>query len=237
MHLTGTIINVVTILLGGFIGLVLGNRLPERIRYTVMMALGLFTLAYGIRLFIQTGNALVVLISMLIGLLLGEWWRIEDGLNHLGVFLERHFNRNKGIESAKFIRGFLTASLLFSIGPMAILGSVQDGLTGDFNTLVIKSIMDGFASIAFASSLGIGVLFSSLVILVYQGGISLLATQLQFLMNEQFLAEFSAIGGIMLMGIAVSSLLEIKKIRVANFLPGFLILPLIIWLFNLLGIY
>ena len=237
MHLTGTIINVVTILLGGFIGLLLGNRLPERIRYTVMMALGLFTLAYGIRLFIQTGNALVVLISMLIGLLLGEWWRIEDGLNHLGVFLERHFNRNKGIESAKFIRGFLTASLLFSIGPMAILGSVQDGLTGDFNTLVIKSIMDGFASIAFASSLGIGVLFSSLVILVYQGGISLLATQLQFLMNEQFLAEFSAIGGIMLMGIAVSSLLEIKKIRVANFLPGFLILPLIIWLFNLLGIY
>jgi uncharacterized membrane protein YqgA involved in biofilm formation len=237
MHLTGTIINVVTILLGGFIGLVLGNRLPERIRYTVMMALGLFTLAYGIRLFIQTGNALVVLISMLIGLLLGEWWRIEDGLNHLGVFLERHFNRNKGIESAKFIRGFLTASLLFSIGPMAILGSVQDGLTGDFNTLVIKSIMDGFASIAFASSLGIGVLFSSLVILVYQGGISLLATQMQFLLNEQFLAEFSAIGGIMLMGIAVSSLLEIKKIRVANFLPGFLILPLIIWLFNLFGIY
>ena len=237
MHLTGTIINVVTILLGGFIGLVLGNRLPERIRYTVMMALGLFTLAYGIRLFIQTGNALVVLISMLIGLLLGEWWRIEDGLNHLGVFLERHFNRNKGIESAKFIRGFLTASLLFSIGPMAILGSVQDGLTGDFNTLVIKSIMDGFASIAFASSLGIGVLFSSLVILVYQGGISLLATQMQFLLNEQFLAEFSAIGGIMLMGIAVSSLLEIKKIRVANFLPGFLILPLIIWLSNLFGIY
>jgi hypothetical protein len=237
MHLTGTIINVVTILLGGFIGILLGNRLPERIRYTVMMALGLFTLAYGIRLFIQTGNALVVLISMLIGLLFGEWWRIEDGLNHLGIFLEKHFNRNKGIESAKFIRGFLTASLLFSIGPMAILGSVQDGLTGDFNTLAIKSIMDGFAAIAFASSLGVGVLFSSLVILVYQGGISLLATQLQFLMNDQFLAEFSAIGGIMLMGIAVSSLLEIKKIRVANFLPGFLILPLIIWLFNLLGIY
>jgi uncharacterized membrane protein YqgA involved in biofilm formation len=237
MHLTGTIINVATILLGGFFGLLLGNRLPEKVRYTVMMALGLFTFAYGIRLFMQTGNALVVLISMLIGVLLGEWWRIEDALSHLGVFLERKFNRNKGIESAKFIRGFLSASLLFSIGPMAILGSIQDGLTGDYNTLVIKAIMDGFAAIAFASSLGIGVLFSSLVILVYQGGLSLLATQLQFIMSDQVLAEFSAIGGIMLMGIAVSSLLEVKKIRVANFLPGFIVLPLVIWIFNLFGIY
>lgn len=237
MHLTGTIINVATILLGGFFGLLLGNRLPEKVRYTVMMALGLFTFAYGIRLFMQTGNALVVLISMLIGVLLGEWWRIEDALSHLGVFLERKFNRNKGIESAKFIRGFLTASLLFSIGPMAILGSIQDGLTGDYNTLVIKAIMDGFAAIAFASSLGIGVLFSSLVIFVYQGGLSLLATQLQFIMSDQVLAEFSAIGGIMLMGIAVSSLLEVKKIRVANFLPGFIVLPLVIWVFTLFGIY
>lgn len=237
MHLTGTIINVATILLGGFLGLLLGNRLSEKVRYTVMMALGLFTFAYGIRLFMQTGNALVVLISMLIGVLLGEWGRIEDGLSYVGVFLEKKFNRNKGVESAKFIRGFLTASLLFMIGPMAILGSFQDGLTGDYNTLVVKSIMDGFAAIAFASSLGIGVLFSSVVILVYQGGLSLLATQLQPIMSDQVLAEFSAIGGIMLMGIAVSSLLEIKKIRVANFLPGFIVLPLIIWLFNLFGIY
>jgi hypothetical protein len=97
--------------------------------------------------------------------------------------------------------------------------------------------MDGFAAIAFASSLGIGVLFSSLVILVYQGGLSLLATQLQFIMSDQVLAEFSAIGGIMLIGIAVSSLLEVKKIRVANFLPGFIVLPLVIWIFNLFGIY
>lgn len=237
MHITGTVINVVLILVGGLIGLLIGNRMSEKIRYTVMMALGLFTLAYGIRLFMDTGNALVVLISMLIGVLLGEWWKIEEGLSHLGVFLEKHFNKNKGLESGKFIRGFLTASLLFTIGPMAILGSIQDGLTGDFNTLVIKGIMDGFASIAFASSLGVGVLFSSLVILFYQGIISLLATQIQFIMNDQVLVEFSAIGGIMLMGIAISSLLEMKKIRVANFLPGFVVLPLVIWIFNLLGIY
>ena len=237
MHITGTIINIATILLGGFIGLIIGNRLPEKIRYTLMMTLGLFTFAYGIRLFMQTGNALVVLISLLIGVLLGEWWKIEDLLGKLGILLEKKFNRNKSVDSGKFIRGFLTASLLFCIGPMAVLGSIQDGLTGDFNTLAIKAIMDGISSIAFASSLGIGVLFSSLVILVYQGGLSLLATQLQFIMSDQVLAEFSAIGGIMLMGIAISSLLEIKKIRVANFLPGFIILPIIIWIFTSLNIY
>lgn len=237
MHITGTIINIATILIGGLIGLVIGNRLPEKIRYTVMMTLGLFTFAYGVSLFMQTGNALVVLISLLIGVLLGEWWKIEELLSRLGVLLEKKFNRNKGVDSGKFIRGFLTASLLFSIGPMAVLGAIQDGLTGDFNTLAIKAIMDGITSIAFASSLGIGVLFSSLVILIYQGGLSLLANQLQFIMSDQILAEFSAIGGIMLMGIAISSLLEIKKIRVANFLPGFIILPIIVWIFNSLNIY
>jgi uncharacterized membrane protein YqgA involved in biofilm formation len=237
MHITGTIINIATILIGGLIGLVIGNRLPEKIRYTVMMTLGLFTFAYGVSLFMQTGNALVVLISLLIGVLFGEWWKIEELLSRLGVLLEKKFNRNKGVDSGKFIRGFLTASLLFSIGPMAVLGAIQDGLTGDFNTLAIKAIMDGITSIAFASSLGIGVLFSSLVILIYQGGLSLLANQLQFIMSDQILAEFSAIGGIMLMGIAISSLLEIKKIRVANFLPGFIILPIIVWIFNSLNIY
>jgi uncharacterized membrane protein YqgA involved in biofilm formation len=237
MHLTGTIINVITILIGGTLGLFLGNRLPEKIRYTVMMALGLFTFVYGVKLFIGTENALVVLISMLIGVLLGEWWCVEDGLTRLGILLENKFNRQKKVESSHFIRGFLTASLIFSIGPMAILGAVQDGLTGDSSTLVIKAIIDGFAAVAFASSLGVGVLFSSLVILVYQGGLSLLAAQIQVILMPQIQNEFSAIGGLMLMAISISSLLEIKKIRVANFLPGFLIIPFMVWIFNLLGFY
>ncbi|PKO16853.1 MAG: DUF554 domain-containing protein [Chloroflexi bacterium HGW-Chloroflexi-10] len=237
MHVTGTLINVVTILVGGFIGLLLGNKLSEKVSHTVMMALGLFTMAYGLRLFLQTGNSLVVLGSLLIGVLLGEWWRIEEGLTLVGIWLEKKFNRGQTTESARFIRGFLTASLLFCIGPMAVLGSIQDGLTGDFNTLAIKAILDGFASIAFASSLGVGVLFSSLIILIYQGGLSLLASQLQFLMTDVLLQEISAVGGLMLIAIALSSLLEIKKIRVASFLPAFLLVPVLVWVFKYFGLY
>jgi uncharacterized membrane protein YqgA involved in biofilm formation len=237
MHLTGTIFNVITIIAGGFIGLLLGNRLPEKIKFTVMNGLGLFTMAYGIKLFIQTGNAMVVLASLLIGILLGEWWKLEDGLTHLGVWFERKFNKNKGAESKRFIQGFLTSSLLFCIGPMAILGALQDGLTGDFNTLAIKAVIDGFSSIAFASSMGIGVLFSSIIVLIYQGSISLLADQMQFLMSDVMLNEISALGGVMLIGLSFSSLMEIRKIRVANFLPGFLIVPFMVLIFRYFGIY
>ncbi len=237
MQLTGTIINVVLILMGGLIGIFLGNRFSESLRHSVMMALGLFTAAYGIRLFLQTGNALVVLIALLIGLLLGEWGQLEDRLAGLGVWFEKKFNQRGKSDSATFVRGFLAASLLFTIGPMAILGSLQDGLSGDFSVLTIKSVMDGFAAIAFASSLGIGVLFSSLVILVYQGGLSLLAYQLQFLTTDVLLNEISAVGGVMLLGLAISGLLEIKKIKVGNFLPAFLIIPLVVWLFQYFGIY
>lgn len=237
MHLTGTIFNVITIIVGGFIGLSLGNRLPEKIRFTVMNGLGLFTMAYGIKLFMQTGNAMVVLASLLVGILIGEWWKLEDGLTHLGVWFEKKFNKNKGAESKRFIQGFLTSSLLFCIGPMAILGALQDGLTGDFNTLAIKAIIDGFSTIAFASSMGIGVLFSSIIVLIYQGSISLLANQMQFLMTDVMLNEISALGGIMLIGLSFSSLMEIRKIRVANFLPGFLIVPFVVLIFRYFGIY
>ncbi len=237
IHITGTIFNVATIITGGFIGLLLGNRLPEKIRFTVMNALGLFTMAYGIKLFLQTNNAMVVLGSLLIGILLGEWWKLEDGLNHIGIWFESKFNKGNGVESKRFIQGFLTSSLLFCIGPMAILGALQDGLTGDFSTLAIKAVIDGFSAIAFASSMGVGVLFSSIIILVYQGGISLLANQLQFLMTDIMLNEISALGGIMLIGLAISSLMEIRKIRVANFLPGFLIVPFMVMIFIYFGIY
>ena len=134
------------------------------------------------------------------------------------------------------MRGFLTASLLFCVGPMTILGSIQDGLTGNYELLTVKSVLDGFASLAFASTLGVGVLFSTLVILVFQGGISLLAVQLNALVTAPMLNEMTAAGGVILMGLALSSLLEIKKIRVGNFLPALAIAPLIVWILNWLGI-
>jgi len=133
------------------------------------------------------------------------------------------------------VRGFLTASLVFCIGPLTILGSIQDGLSGDYQLLAIKSILDGFAAMVFASTLGVGVLFSTLVILIYQGGLSLLAQQTQALFSEAIVTELSAVGGVLLLGIAVSNLLEIKPIRVGNFLPALLIAPLLVAALTALG--
>jgi uncharacterized membrane protein YqgA involved in biofilm formation len=230
--MTGTLLNIATVLIGGTIGLLFGARLPERLKSTVIAGMGLFTAAVGLQMFFKTQNPLYVLGGLLIGSLLGEWWKIEDGLQSLGGWLERKFNRAEG-DSNKFVRGFLTASLLFCVGPMAILGSIQDGLSGDYKLLAIKSVLDGFAALAFASSLGPGVLFSVLVILVYQGGISLLAAQLNTLVTDPMMAEMTAVGGVILVGIAISSLLEIKKIRVGNFLPALFITPLLVWIVSL----
>ncbi len=235
--MVGTIINFVSIILGSLLGLILGNRLSERVRFSLMNGLGLFTLLYGVKLFLSSQNAMVVLSSLVVGILLGEWWKIEEGLKNLGIWLEKKFNRKQGTESARFIQGFLTTSLLYCIGPMAILGALQDGLTGDFNTLAIKAVIDGISAIAFASSLGVGVIFSSLIVFIYQGILSLLAVQLQVLINSEILNEINALGGVMLVGLAISSLLEIRKIRVANFLPGFIIIPFAVLIFLHFGIY
>ena len=227
--MTGTIINVVAIIAGSMLGLFFSARLSDQLKATVISGMGLFLVGMGLQMFLKTENSLVVLGALLIGTLLGEWWRIEDGLRTLGEFLERKFSRAEDDGSNRFVRGFLTASLLFCIGPVAILGSIQDGLTGNSNLLVVKSVIDGFASIAFASTLGVGVAFSALVILVYQGGISLLAGQLNAIVSASMMNELTATGGVLLMGVGISGLLEIKKIRVGNMLPALFIAPLIVW--------
>ena len=145
--MTGTFINIAAVLLGGALGLVFGARVPERLKATVVAGMGLFTVAIGIQMFLKTQNAIIVLGALLIGALLGEWWHIEDGLQELGQILERRFTKNTETSeetSSKFVRGFLTASLLFCVGPLAILGSIQDGLTGDYSLLAVKSVLDGF---------------------------------------------------------------------------------------------
>jgi hypothetical protein len=209
--------------------------------------MGLFTAVIGIQMTFDTKQPLVIAGSLLIGSLVGEWWRIEDRLRNLGAWLEGRLIRRQTNEIAvsenpgsnhgsRFVRGFLTASLVFAIGPIAILGSIQDGLTGDYSLLAIKSILDAFGALAFASSLGVGVLFSSLVILVYQGGISLLASQAQALLTTAMTDEMTATGGVLLLGLAISNLLEIKPIRVGNFLPALLVAPIIVAILAALGI-
>ena len=236
--MTGTLLNVATVLIGGTLGLIFGARVPERLKATVVTGMGLFVMAIGIQMFLKTENSLIVLGALLIGALLGEWWRIEDGLQALGQILEKQFSKNNddGEEpSSKFVRGFLTASLLFCVGPLAILGSIQDGLTGNYNLLAVKSALDGFASLAFASTLGPGVLFSAVIVLVYQGGISLLAAQLNAIATPSMMNEMTAAGGVILIGLSISSLLDIKKIRIGNFLPALVIAPLIVWILSLFG--
>ncbi|MCL4273048.1 MAG: DUF554 domain-containing protein [Anaerolineales bacterium] len=234
--MTGTFLNVAAVLIGGSIGLLFGARIPDRFKNTVIAGMGLFTATMGLQMFLETENPLIVLGALIIGILLGEWWRIEDGLQALGQTLEKRFSSDldTGSSGSKFVRGFMVASLLFCVGPMTILGSIQDGLTGDYNLLAVKSTLDGFASIAFASTLGVGVLFSSIIVLVYQGGISLMAGGLSAIITEPMMNEMTATGGVILVGLAVSNLLEIKKIRVGNFLPALAVAPLIVWILNLL---
>jgi uncharacterized protein len=238
--MTGTIINVVAIIIGSLLGMGLGARLPEKLKDTVTSGMGLFTAAIGIKMFFETNEALIVLGALLIGAILGEWGRIEDRLASFGTWLEARFGFANGNapsdepRSTHFVRGFLAASLLYCTGPMAILGSIQDGLSGNFELLAIKSALDGFISIAFASTMGIGVMFSIIPVFVYQGGISLMAAQLSAILTEPMITEMTATGGVILFGLAFNSLLKIKEMRIGNFLPALAIAPLIVWVMSLL---
>lgn len=241
----GTFINIATVLIGGSIGLLFSTRIPERFHKTVIAGIGLFTTGIGMQMFLKTQNSIIVLASLLIGGLLGEWWKIEDHLYNLGGFLENKFTKKEknhvetsaeGQGGNNFIQGFLTASLVFCVGPMTILGSIQDGLTGDYSLLAIKSVLDGFGAIAFAASMGLGVLFSTIVILVFQGGISLLADQAQSFFTTPMMNEMTAVGGLLLIGIAISSLWQLKPIRVGNFLPALIIAPLMVAILAAMGV-
>jgi hypothetical protein len=234
--MVGTLLNVGAVLVGGGLGALLGSRLPERMRDTVMHGLGLVTLVMGVHLTLKTQEILIVMGSVLIGGLLGEWWRIDAGLERLSGWLHERVRRSMGDRPlGRFTEGFVTASLVFCVGPMTILGSIQDGLTGDYTLLAIKSLLDAFAALAFASSLGIGVLFSALTVLLYQGALTLLAGVAQSVLSDPMIAEMSATGGVLILAIGFM-LLDIKRIRVANLLPALVIAPAIVALLGALRI-
>jgi len=228
----GTLINTATIIAGSLLGVFFGRHLSEKVRDTIVTGLGLFTLGYGIMTFLDSKNPLIPLGGLLVGALIGEWWKIEEGMNKLGQILRGAILKKETIQKhqSHFVEGFVTASLVFIIGPMAILGSVQNGLTGNYEMLAIKSILDGFASIAFASSLGIGVVFSALSILIYQGSITLLSRYFSQIFSDAMITEMTAVGGLVLMAIAISSLLSLKKIRTGSYLPALFVTPLIVFL-------
>lgn len=238
--MTGTLINAAAVVVAGIVGTLLGDRLPGRVRQTVMAGIGLTTLLIGVQMALRTQHLLIVLGSVVIGGIAGELLDLDGALERLGRWLENRLLRLglPGVAASDavkgspgFTRGFVTASLVFCVGPMTIVGSIQDGLTGDYQTLAVKSMLDGFAGLAFASSLGIGVAFSALTILVYQGGLTIGAGWLKAILTEPMVTEMTATGGLLILGIGLQ-LLEIRRIRVANLLPAVAIAPIAVALFG-----
>lgn len=223
-QVSGTLVNVVTVLAGSLIGLGLRGRLPRRIVGVVMQAIGLVTVLIGI------GNALDLtkvttppgiilgLIALAVGGALGEWWRIEEGLNGIGSRLKRTF-RGKG----RFTEGFVAATLLFCVGPLTLVGSIQNGLTGDDSFLLLKATLDGFTSLALATTFGFGVVFSVFVIALYQGGLSLAAGAFASLIpdpaTDPRVLLVNGVGGLLILALGLG-LLEIKQLRTASLLPS-----------------
>ena len=227
--MTGTLINMGAIVAGTAIGSLAGSRLPARMRRIVLYGIGLVVLLIGLQMAVRTQNVLAVLGAILIGGIIGELLRLEDRLEQLGQFFQDRFS--KGSEQS-IAEGFVTASLVFCVGPMAILGSISDGLSGDYRLLSIKAVMDGFASIAFGASLGWGVGLSALSILVYQGGITLFAGSLPGALNEAMITEMTATGGLIIIGIGIK-LLDLKDLPLANFVPAIAVAPAILALIPL----
>ena len=232
--MTGTVINVITVVAGGTLGALLGERLPSRIRHIIMQGVGLVTLAVGMSMALTTNNFVLVLVSIVIGGILGEWWRLEERLDEAGKWLEAKAARFPFLARGDFTKGFVTASLVFCVGPMTILGSIQDGLSGDYTLLAIKSVLDGFAALAFAASMGMGATFSAITVLVYQGILTLGASLFENILTDAMITEMTATGGVMILGIGLL-LLEIKRVRVANFLPALAIAPLLAALWEMWG--
>jgi uncharacterized membrane protein YqgA involved in biofilm formation len=211
----GTIINVITIILGGLIELFFRERFPERIAQTALQLMGLFTLVVGIQMALQGKELILILISLAGGAVLGELIRIEDRLDRLGKWIEKSLKVTEGSPA----KGFIYASLVFAVGSMAIVGSITDGAGGDYSILLTKAMMDGIISIPFAAGMGPGVLGSAVTILVYQGSLTLMAKGLQSFFNPVVINELTAVGGVLVMGIGIN-ILGLQKIKVANFLPA-----------------
>ena len=232
----GTAINVATIIVGTGVGLLVGGRIPERARTTVLQSVGLVVLVVGVSQALRSDNIVFPLVSVVIGALVGEAVGIEDRLESLGDRIRRRVERppdtapNEAPEENTFVEGFVAASLLFCVGPLAVLGSIADGLEGDIGLLAVKAALDGLVSIVFAATLGWGVAFSALPVLVYQGALTLLAGSADSVLSERMVLEGTATGGIMVLGISMR-LLDLKQVRVGSLLPALVIAPVLVALF------
>lgn len=239
MFLSGTLLNVTTVLIGTTVGLLLGARMPPRMQQSLTSGLGLFTMVIGLSMALRIftdpltrpGDDLAILAALLLGVALGELLRLSDALDALGEWFQRRLSRDE--RPSRISEGFVTASLVFCVGPLTILGSLENGLTGDITLLAVKALLDGVASIAFAAALGPGVYLSAITVLLVQGGIAAGAFLLRDVMDPITVLAVSSLGGLILLGVAMR-LLELKRIRVANFLPGLILAPIFVRIAELL---
>ena len=222
--LSGTLLNAATVLIGGLLGTALGDRLPARLRENVVRGVGLFVLAMGVKFAIETSNLLFMLGAMLLGGILGSLAGVDARLTQLGDSLQRRFTRGT---TSTVAEPFVTAAIVFCVGPLTFLGSIQNGLAGDASLLTVKSVLDGFTAIALAATLGWGVLLTIPLILVYQGGLALGASLFVGLLTDLQLREMSAVGGLLIMGVGLK-LLAIRDVKVADFLPAIVVSPFVV---------
>ena len=214
----GTIVNSLTIVVGSMLGVFLKKGIKEQYTSTIMDGMALVVIIIGITGAVEMNNLIVVLASVVLGSIIGERLDLDKRLENFGYYMEKRFGKG----DSNFSKGFITASLIYCIGAMAIIGALESGLTGNHETLYAKSILDGVSSLIFASTMGIGVAFSAVSVFVYQGTITLLASSVRDLLTPVVVTEMSAIGGILIMAIGIN-MLGIKKIKIANMLPAILI--------------
>ena len=224
----GTLINTATVLIGGSVGLIIGDRIPERIRTIVVQVIGLVTLGLGLGDVLKTHNMVFPLVGMVLGGIVGELLAIERRLEGLGEVIRRRFARNQ--EPGRFVNGFITATLLFCIGPLTILGAMQDAIGETPQLYIIKGTLDGSMNVIFGAIYGVGAVFSALSVFVVQGSLTLGGSALDNLLNDRMRIELFSAGGFAVMAIGLN-LLEIKKIRLGSLLPGLVITPVLVWLF------
>jgi uncharacterized membrane protein YqgA involved in biofilm formation len=230
----GTLVNVITVVAGTAIGLLGGHRIPERMRVTALQAAGLIVVVLGLGDALKSRNIVFPLVALVLGAIVGEAVRVEERLESIGERLRPRamaVTRAAGAaDKASFVEGFVAASLLFCVGPLTILGSISDGLGHGAQELIVKAALDGLVAVVFASTLGIGVGFSALTILVVQGGLTLAAGWADNVLTERMITELTATGGVILVGIGLR-LLDIKRIRVGSYLPALVLAPVLVSLF------
>jgi len=226
----GTVINTGLVIAGSGLGVLIGDRIPERMRTTLLQVIGLVTIALGISDAIDTRNMVFPLVGMAVGALIGELLRIEDRLEGLGTRLQKRFDRRTQAGERSFVKGFVTASALYCVGPLTVLGAIEDASGETPQLYIIKGLLDGFVSIMFAAMYGLGVAFSALSVFVVQGGLTLGGTSLDSLLDDRMRTELFAAGGIAVIGIGLN-LLQVTKIRLANLLPGLVLTPVLVAIF------